>query len=174
MLAAAQNIDRETLRLWSRAVGRTRPDLILRAMSAALPLTGVRHLAGTRGTLWIWPAMWFHGVVLIFLFTPLHETIHRTAFKTCALNEAVAFVIGLLMLLPREYFRAFHFAHQRFTQDPAQRSRTGEPQARQSSAMALAGERHALLDRQAAATQWNTPWAARRRVFTRMSASAVR
>jgi fatty acid desaturase len=63
--------------------------------------------------------MLLHGVVLIFLFTPLHETIHRTAFKTRALNETVAFVIGVLILLPREYFRAFHFAHHRFTQDPA-------------------------------------------------------
>jgi fatty acid desaturase len=72
-----------------------------------------------QGTLWLWPAMWLHGVVLIFLFTPLHECIHRTAFKTRALNEAVAFVIGVLIMLPREYFRAFHFAHHRFTQDPA-------------------------------------------------------
>jgi fatty acid desaturase len=71
-----------------------------------------------QGTLWLWPAMWLHGVVLIFLFTPLHECIHRTAFKTRALNEAVAFVIGVLIVLPREYFRAFHFAHHRFTQDP--------------------------------------------------------
>jgi fatty acid desaturase len=57
--------------------------------------------------------------VLVFLFTPLHECIHRTAFKNRALNEIVAFVIGVLLMLPREYFRAFHFAHHRFTQDPA-------------------------------------------------------
>jgi fatty acid desaturase len=52
-------------------------------------------------------------------FTPLHECIHRTAFKTRALNETVAFIFGALLLLPAEYFRAFHFAHHRFTQDPA-------------------------------------------------------
>jgi len=63
--------------------------------------------------------MLVHGIVLVFLFTPLHECIHRTAFRTRALNETVAFVIGLVLLLPREYFRAFHFAHHRFTQDPA-------------------------------------------------------
>jgi fatty acid desaturase len=84
---------------------------------ALLALTGA-GIAAARGTLWLWPAMFVHGVVLIFLFMPLHECIHRTAFKTRALNEAVAFVIGVLILLPREYFRAFHFAHHRFTQDP--------------------------------------------------------
>lgn len=83
-------------------------------------------LAGTgllvwqmRGTPWIWPAMLIHGVVLVFLFAPLHETIHRTAFAARAANEGVAFVLGGLILLPHEYFRAFHFAHHRFTQDPA-------------------------------------------------------
>ena len=119
MLAEApvQAVDRETLRVWSRRSDV--PGLIhLAGHLAALALTGTLIWLA-RGTLWIWPAMWVHGVVLIFLFTPLHETIHRTAFKTRALNEIVAFVIGVLILLPREYFRAFHFAHHRFTQDPA-------------------------------------------------------
>jgi len=71
------------------------------------------------GTLWIWPSMLAHGIALIFLFAPLHETIHRTAFRSRLLNDAVAFVIGVLLVLPREYFRAFHFAHHRFTQDSA-------------------------------------------------------
>ena len=69
------------------------------------------------GTMWLWPAMFVHGVVLIFLFAPLHETIHRTAFHSRALNDVIAFAIGVLIVLPREYFRAFHFAHHRFTQE---------------------------------------------------------
>jgi fatty acid desaturase len=114
--AEPQTIDRETLRLWSQRSDA--PGVIhLAGHCGALLLTGALIWLA-RGTFWIWPAMWAHGVVLIFLFTPLHETIHRTAFKTRALNEAVAFVIGVLILLPREYFRAFHFAHHRFTQDP--------------------------------------------------------
>jgi fatty acid desaturase len=75
------------------------------------------HMA--RGSLWVWPAMWVYGILLTFLFTPLHECIHRTAFKARALNGTVAFIAGALLLLPAEYFRAFHFAHHRFTQDPA-------------------------------------------------------
>lgn len=69
------------------------------------------------GTIWLWPAMFVHGIVLTFLFAPLHEAIHRTAFHGRALNDVVAFAIGVLLVLPREYFRAFHFAHHRFTQE---------------------------------------------------------
>src|ERR1041385_7375073 len=113
--AATQIVDRETLRLWSQRADS--PALIHLAGPLIAPLLAGALIWSTRGTLWLWPAMFLHGVVLIFLFTPLHECIHRTAFKSRALNEAVAFVIGVLIMLPREYFRAFHFAHHRFTQD---------------------------------------------------------
>ena len=76
-------------------------------------------IAGTQGTLWLAPALVVHGVVLIFLFSPLHECVHRTAFASRALNDAVAWLCGAVMLLPPAYFRAFHFAHHRHTQDPA-------------------------------------------------------
>src|SRR4051794_8508639 len=90
-------IDRETLRLWSRRSDA--PGLIHLAIHfGALLLTGI-GIWLARGTFWLWPAMFVHGVVLIFLFTPLHECVHRTAFKTRALNEAVAFVIGVLIVL---------------------------------------------------------------------------
>jgi fatty acid desaturase len=113
----AQASDRELLRLWSRRSNA--PGLIhLASHVGILLLTGIL-VWFARGSLWIWPAMWVHGVVLTFLFTPLHECVHRTAFKTRALNEGVAFAIGVLLILPREYFRAFHFAHHRFTQEPA-------------------------------------------------------
>jgi fatty acid desaturase len=45
--------------------------------------------------------------------------VHRTAFASRRINDAVAFAAGALLVLPPEYFRAFHFAHHRFTQDPA-------------------------------------------------------
>ncbi len=75
-------------------------------------------LAFSSGTFWFVPAIVLHGVVLIFLFCPLHECIHSTAFKSRWLNDAVASVCGFLLLLPREYFRAFHLEHHRYTQDP--------------------------------------------------------
>jgi fatty acid desaturase len=84
----------------------------------------------SRGSWWILPAMLLHGIVLIFFFTPLHECIHRTAFASRRLNDAVGFVLGCLILLPREYFRVFHFAHHRFTQDPARDPELGFPKPR--------------------------------------------
>ncbi len=98
---------------------RDAPGLLqLAAHGSILAATGAAIATGA-GTLLMWPAMLAHGIVLVFLFTPLHETIHRTAFRSRWLNDALAFIIGVLLVLPREYFRAFHFAHHRFTQDPA-------------------------------------------------------
>jgi fatty acid desaturase len=67
---------------------------------------------------WVVPATVLYGIVLIALFAPLHETIHRTAFRSRWLNDAVGWLCGLLLVLPPEYFRFFHFAHHRHTQDP--------------------------------------------------------
>ncbi len=64
------------------------------------------------------PAWIIYGTALVFLFAPLHECIHRTAFRSRRANDAVAMVCGFLLLLPARYFRTFHFAHHRFTNDP--------------------------------------------------------
>ena len=93
-------------------------------------LKGLVHLAGhlallvatgalvalTRGSLLILPALILHGIVLAFLFAPLHESLHRTAFRSRWLNDGVAWFAGLALLLPPGWFRAFHFAHHRHTQ----------------------------------------------------------
>lgn len=66
-----------------------------------------------------WPALLLpQGVLIVFLFTTLHETIHETAFKSAWLNRCVAFAAGFLILLPPAWFRFFHFAHHRHTHDP--------------------------------------------------------
>ena len=59
------------------------------------------------------------GVLIVFLFTALHETIHETAFRTAFLNRAAATLCGFLVLIPPLWFRYFHFAHHRHTHDPA-------------------------------------------------------
>jgi fatty acid desaturase len=84
----------------------------------ALLATGA-SVALARGSVWLVPAMLPYGIVLVFLFAPLHETSHRTAFRTRRLNDWVAWVCGVALLLPPGYFRAFHFTHHRYTQDPA-------------------------------------------------------
>ena len=58
-------------------------------------------------------------VAFIFLFCPSHECVHRTAFRRRALNDAVGFLIGVLLILPPAWFGAFHVAHHKHTQDPA-------------------------------------------------------
>ena len=71
------------------------------------------------GSSWLLlPLLLLHGICLVFLFAPLHEAIHGTAFRSSWLNQAVAELLGFLLLLPPRYFRAFHFAHHRHTQDP--------------------------------------------------------
>lgn len=81
----------------------------------ACTATGIFLAAGT----WLLvPAMVVHGVIQVALFAGLHETVHRTAFRSRRLNDTVATAIGLIHFLPANYFRRFHFAHHRYTQDP--------------------------------------------------------
>jgi fatty acid desaturase len=67
----------------------------------------------------LWPLLMVaEGILIVFLFTTLHETIHKTAFRSASINDAVAAVCGFLILLPPHWFRYFHFAHHRHTHDP--------------------------------------------------------
>jgi fatty acid desaturase len=66
-----------------------------------------------------WPLLMIpQGILIAFLFTLLHETIHQTAFRSAWLNETVARLASFMLALPADWFRYFHFAHHRFTQDP--------------------------------------------------------
>jgi len=66
-----------------------------------------------------WPLLMLpQGILIVFLFTLLHETVHRTAFETQRVNDAIARLCSLAIALPADWFRYFHFAHHRFTQDP--------------------------------------------------------
>ena len=104
----------------------------LRALAARSDAKGLLHLGSHLGALvlsatavltvegvWLALALLLHGVLMTFLFAPLHETIHRTAFRSRWLNDTLAWLCGAILVLPPNYFRAFHFAHHRYTQDPA-------------------------------------------------------
>lgn len=73
----------------------------------------------SAGTYWLPLAIVLHGVVLVFLFSAEHEAIHFTAFRTRAFNWATAWLAGSILMLPPAWFRCFHLAHHRWTQDPA-------------------------------------------------------
>ena len=74
--------------------------------------------ANAFDTVWMLPAAWLYGTALVFLFAPLHETVHYTAFRSRWINRAVSAACGWILLLPARYFRAFHLEHHRYTQDP--------------------------------------------------------
>lgn len=114
---AIRGLDRETVRRLSQR-SDAHGFLQLGAHISLLSATAFLVWA-SRGHLWLAPALVLHGVVLSFLFCALHESIHRTAFASRWPNELVAWICGALLMLPPEYFRGFHFAHHRFTQDPA-------------------------------------------------------
>lgn len=118
---------RALVRLAARSDARGLAQLGLHA--AALLATGAL-VWSERANLWLLPAMALHGIVLVFLFAPLHEAIHWTAFRSRRLNELVAWICGALLILPPEYFRAFHFAHHRHTQDPARDPELATPKPR--------------------------------------------
>ncbi len=91
---------------------------------------GLIHLAGHAGLILatgaligaevpFWPLLLpVQGVLIIFLFTLEHECTHRTPFRSHGLSDWVGRICGFLILLPFEWFRAFHLAHHRFTNLP--------------------------------------------------------
>ena len=104
----------------------------LKALAQRSDARGLLQLGGHLGAIaltgagiLLLPAPWWilllplHGVLIMFLFAPAHETIHRTAFRSRWLNDVVSWISGAPLVLPPEFFRAFHFAHHRYTQDPA-------------------------------------------------------
>ena len=103
-----------------RALSATSDAKGLMWLAVHLSILGVTGTAiwWTSGTWWMVAAMGAHGIVLAFLFSPFHETVHRTAFRQRWLNDWVAAFTGFLLFYPPLGFRLYHFAHHRFTQDP--------------------------------------------------------
>lgn len=107
-------------------VGRER----VRALSARRDGPGLAFLAGhlallAAGSAWIWAwrdtawvllPMVLHGIAIVHLFAPFHETSHGSAFATRPLNDAVEWFCGLALGLPPTHFRFEHAEHHAYTQ----------------------------------------------------------
>lgn len=95
---------------------RNGPGLLRLAVhGGAILALGALILAGVP----FWPLLLLpQGILIVFLFTLLHECVHETAFETPWLNRTVAAVAGFLVMVPATWFRYFHFAHHRHTHDP--------------------------------------------------------
>ncbi|WP_417434833.1 fatty acid desaturase family protein [Hoeflea sp.] len=110
-----------------------------RQLTRKSDLRGLMHLALHFGLIGItaalivarvpfWPVlMLIQGILLVFLFTLLHEASHETPFRSRWLNTAAAHISGLVILLPPRWFRYFHFAHHRHTQIPGKDPELAEP-----------------------------------------------
>lgn len=59
-----------------------------------------------------------YGFGFVTFFATMHETIHRTAFASRWLNDAVAWLSGLLAFYSATFYRYYHGYHHRFTQIP--------------------------------------------------------
>ena len=112
----AHQLPREDLHaLMARSDGRA----LLRAgwHLGVLATTGAM-LWRLRAAAWVVPLLVAHGYVLAFVFCALHETAHRTAFRSRWLNAAVGTVSGFLTFWPYRNYRVYHWEHHRYTQDP--------------------------------------------------------
>ena len=102
-----------------------------RAMLERSDAAGLRHLAGHAAAIVVtgslialripfWPLLLpVQGVLLVFLFTLQHECTHQSPFRTKMLNETVGHLAGFMIFQPFLWFRYFHLAHHRHTNDPA-------------------------------------------------------
>jgi fatty acid desaturase len=68
------------------------------------------------GSAWLVPAVLAHGAVMAFLFAPMHELSHGTAFRSRWLNEAAFRLVSFIYVSPPVFFRYFHAAHHTYTQ----------------------------------------------------------
>ncbi|QOZ79627.1 fatty acid desaturase [Bradyrhizobium sp. CCBAU 53351] len=84
----------------------------------ALLVALIWKVSSTWGVLWALPLMAVQGYVVAFLFMAVHETAHKTAFKSRGLNLAVGHLSAFIIGLPYEYYCLFHWDHHRYTQDP--------------------------------------------------------
>lgn len=65
-----------------------------------------------------WLLLLPQGILIAFLFTLQHECTHKTPFASETLNEWSGQACGLLIVQPFLWFRYFHLAHHRYTNDP--------------------------------------------------------
>ena len=96
---------------------RDGPGLAFATAHAAIIIATGWVLWRTLGTAWAVPATVLHGIVVVHLFAPFHESTHYTAFRSRSLNTVAGWLTGLVLMLPPTLFRYQHTAHHRYTQD---------------------------------------------------------
>jgi fatty acid desaturase len=103
-------------RLYTRSDVR---GLVQTSAHVALLVAGGSLVLATRGTWWVLPALLLQGIFVNALFGAMHESVHYGSFKTRRACELLAFFAGAAILNNSGFYRHFHLAHHRYTQDPA-------------------------------------------------------
>ena len=116
-IASADALDRLVPRSQIRALSQTRSNakgwaqvafhffLILLAQLLLTPISSAASLLAT-------------AFVSAFYFNGLHETVHRTAFRSNVLNDVFAQIFGMLCLRPARHYYHYHWQHHRHTGNP--------------------------------------------------------
>lgn len=109
------------------ALARTEDRAGLRQLAAHWALIALPAFWIAAG-LPFWGVMLFPlGIALAFLFTLQHECTHRTPFRTPWLNEGIGHLCGAILIQPFLWFRTFHMAHHRHTNDPGKDPELAQP-----------------------------------------------
>ncbi len=77
------------------------------------------------------------GLALATCFAGLHECSHRTAFRSRALNDGVAWLLGLLSFYNATAYRRYHQWHHRYTHQPGLDPELDDPMPTSAAAYLL-------------------------------------
>ena len=72
----------------------------------------------TKGSWWLLPTLLLQGILVNALFGAMHESVHYGSFKTRRFADLLAFFSGAAILNNAGFYRHYHMAHHRYTQDP--------------------------------------------------------
>ena len=103
-------------RLYARS---DRHGLVQTAAHLALLVAGGWLVLATKDTWWVVPALLVQGLFINSLFGAMHESVHYGSFKTRWMADVLAFFSGAAILNNAGFYRHYHMAHHRYTQDPA-------------------------------------------------------
>lgn len=128
-LPGRQSLDIETLRALSRRSN---------AWGLARFAGHLAFMAATGTLVWLafnnwWllaPALVLHGFTIVTMFAPMHECVHKTAFKSPLLNEIFGWIAGALCFYNLTFYRRYHTWHHRYTQDDERDPELSTPKPR--------------------------------------------
>lgn len=105
-------------------------------LKGAMQLAGHLAILGMSGGYWLTHLEWsglailallIYGFSLATMFAALHECCHRTAFANPGMNDAVAWLAGVLSFYNSTFYRRYHKWHHRYTQLPGQDPELSDP-----------------------------------------------